>query len=176
MFLFWLRQFPQCWDWTPASLSPPTEGRSSPTNTLIFSPRCFILPSLACFCIFFSSGQVLLFTLSWFPTCTSVSEDVFLMYPWREVYSMSTYSSTILFSPPVYFLVGRLCITVMRSSGYRAFPLQTWWFVYMAEVLVNYPTEWDRFFSHLRYMYPSLPYLSICLLSAQYVFILSMYA
>ena len=31
--------------------------------------------------------------------CTSVSESVFLMYPWREVYSMSTYSSTIFALP-----------------------------------------------------------------------------
>ena len=48
--------------------------------------------------------------------------------------------------PLCLFLVGRLCITVMWSSGYRAFPLQTWWFVCMAEVLLNYPTEWNRFF------------------------------
>ena len=32
-----------------------------------------------------------------------VSEGVFLMYPWRETYSMSTYSSTILFSPVKLF-------------------------------------------------------------------------
>ena len=30
--------------------------------------------------------------------CTSVSEGVFLMYPWREMYSMSTYSSATFFS------------------------------------------------------------------------------
>ena len=29
-----------------------------------------------------------------------LSECVFLMYPWRERYSTSTYSSTILFSSP----------------------------------------------------------------------------
>jgi len=28
-----------------------------------------------------------------------VSEGVFLMYPWRKMYSTSTYSSTILFCP-----------------------------------------------------------------------------
>ena len=30
--------------------------------------------------------------------CTSVSEGVFLMYPWREMYSMSTYSYATFFS------------------------------------------------------------------------------
>ena len=33
MFLLWLRQLPQCGDRTPASVPPPAEGRSSPTNT-----------------------------------------------------------------------------------------------------------------------------------------------
>ena len=45
----------------------------------------------------FPTGQVLLSALSWCSECTSVSEGVFLMYPWREIYSMYTYSSTILF-------------------------------------------------------------------------------
>ena len=48
--------------------------------------------------IFFSTGQVLLYTLSWCSACTSVSESVFLIYPWREMYSTSAYSSAILFS------------------------------------------------------------------------------
>ena len=48
--------------------------------------------------IFFSTGQVLLSTLSWYSACTSVSEGVFLMYLQRKMYSMSTYSSAILFS------------------------------------------------------------------------------
>ena len=49
-----------CGDWTPASVPPPAEGRSSPTNTPISPPSCFILPSFWRFYIFFSSGQVLL--------------------------------------------------------------------------------------------------------------------
>ena len=99
MFLLWLRQLPQCGDQTPASVPRPTKGRSSPTNTPVFPPSSFVLLSFVWFCIFFSSGQVLLSTLSWCSACTSVSEGVFLMYPWREMYSMSTYSSAILFSP-----------------------------------------------------------------------------
>ena len=59
----------------------------------------FVRPSFVWVCIFFSTGQVLLSTLSWCCACTSMSDGVFLMYPWREIYSMSTYSSTILFSP-----------------------------------------------------------------------------
>ena len=64
-------------------------------------PSSFILPSFAWFCIFFSSGLGLLSALSWCSACTSVSERVFLMYPWRE---MSTYYSSILFSLEFFFL------------------------------------------------------------------------
>ena len=53
----------------------------------------------AWFYILFSSGQILLSTLSWRSACPSVSEGIFLMYPWKHMYSMSSYSSTILFSP-----------------------------------------------------------------------------
>ena len=93
---------PRCEDWTPALVPPPAEGRSNPTNTSIFPPSPFILLSFAWFYIFFSAGQVLLSTLSWWSACTSVYEGVFLMYPWREMYSTSTYSSAILQSPQAF--------------------------------------------------------------------------
>ena len=86
MFLLWLRQLPQCGDQITASVPSPTEGRSSPTNTPVFSPSSFILPSFAWFYIFFCSGQVLLSTFSRCSACTSVSESIFLMYPWGEMY------------------------------------------------------------------------------------------
>ena len=70
---------------------------------LFFPPSSFILPSFAWVYIFFSAGQVLLSTLSRCSACSSVSEGVFLIYPWREMYSMSTYSSTILFSSEADF-------------------------------------------------------------------------
>ena len=54
-----------------------------------------LISSFAWLYIFFSSDQVCLSTLSWCSACTSVSEDVFLMYPWRKIYSTSTYSSAI---------------------------------------------------------------------------------
>ena len=38
MFLLWLRQLSQCGDRTPASVPPPTKGRSGPTNTPVFPP------------------------------------------------------------------------------------------------------------------------------------------
>ena len=103
MFLPWLRQLPRCGDRTPASIPPPTEGRSSPTNTPVFPPSSFILPSFSWVCIFFSTGQGLLSTLSWYPACTSVSEGVFLMHPWREMCSTSTSSSALLFSCQLFF-------------------------------------------------------------------------
>ena len=75
----------------------PHPPRAGPT-LLFFPPSSFILLSFARFCIFFSAGQVLLSTLSWCSACCSVSQGVFLMYPWKEMYSISTYSSAILFS------------------------------------------------------------------------------
>ena len=80
MFLLWLRQLPH------VVIAP------------VFPPSSFLLLSFAWVCIFFSAGQVLLSALSWCPACTSVSEGVFLMHPWREMCSTSTSSSSILFS------------------------------------------------------------------------------
>ena len=52
---------------------------------LLFPPSIsFILPSFAWFCIFFSVGLILLSTLSWCAH-TCVSENIFLMYPWRKM-------------------------------------------------------------------------------------------
>ena len=68
-------------------------------HSYFFPPSSFILPS---FVWVFFTGQVLLSTLSWCSACTSVSEGVFLMYPWREMYSMSTYSPAVLFSARLY--------------------------------------------------------------------------
>ena len=113
MFLLWFRQLPQCGDQTPASVPPSTESRSSPTYTLCPSSS-FILLSFAWFYILFSTGQVLLSALSWCSAFTSVSEGVFLMYPWGEMYSTSTYSSAILFSTAVCLL--NLCLSVVSSS------------------------------------------------------------
>ena len=87
-----------CRDWTTASVPPPTEGRSSPTNTPVFPPSSFILQSFVWFYIFFSTGQVLLSAISLCPACTSLSEGIFLMCLWRQIYSMFTCSSIILFS------------------------------------------------------------------------------
>ena len=116
MFLLCLRQLPQCGDRTPASIPPPTEGRSNLTNTPVFPSSSFILLSFAWFCIFFPSGQVLLSALSWCFACTSVSEVVFLMYLWREMYSTSTYSSAILFFPLkfIFNCTSRLSFNMMN--------------------------------------------------------------
>ena len=102
MFLLLLRQLSRCGDRTPASVPPPAEGRSRPTNSPVFPPSSFVLLSFVWFYIFFSTGQVLLSVLSWCSACASVSEGVFLMYPWGEMYSMSTYSSSILFPLKIF--------------------------------------------------------------------------
>ena len=65
MFLLWLRRLPQCGDWvTPASVPPPSEGRSRPINTPVSPPSSFILLSFAWFYVFFSAGQVFLSALA----------------------------------------------------------------------------------------------------------------
>ena len=66
--------------------------------TLLFFPLVPLSYRVfACFYILFSSGRVLPSALSCCSASTSVSECVVLMYPWREMHSMSTYSSAILF-------------------------------------------------------------------------------
>ena len=72
--------------------------------TCLFFSSSFLLLSFVWFYMFFSTGQVLLSALSWSSACTSVSEGVFLMYRWREMYSTSTYSSAIMFSLNIFFL------------------------------------------------------------------------
>jgi len=83
---------------SPASVPLPTKG-SPVLLTLLFPPSSFVRPSFPWICIFFSADQVFLFALSWCSAYTYVSEGIFLMYLWRDMYSMATYSSTILFSP-----------------------------------------------------------------------------
>ena len=105
MFLLWLRQLPQCGDGTPASVPPPTDGRSSPTNTPVFPPSSFLLLSFAWFYIFF---------FCWSGTPVH-SKLVFYMHfcvyrcvpnvSWREMYSTSTYSSAIFVSSNLNFLI-----------------------------------------------------------------------
>ena len=79
MFLIWLRKLPCSGDWTPASVPPPAEGRSSPTNTLVFPPSSFILLSFAWLYIFFSTGIVLLSALSW---CSAEAILSLKVYSW----------------------------------------------------------------------------------------------
>ena len=110
MFVLWLRQMPWCGDWTPASVPPPAEGRSSPTNTPLFLPLvplCYWVLCVLCIHFHWSGPPA---HLSWHSACTSVSEVVFLMYPWREMYS--TYSSAIFVS--AHYFIG-LFISLILS-------------------------------------------------------------
>jgi len=91
------------WGLDPCFSSPTLKGRCSPTKTPVFPPSSFALPSFAWVYIFFSAGQVLLSALSWCSACISVSEGVFPIYLWREMYATSIYSSAILFSSEVGF-------------------------------------------------------------------------
>ena len=83
----------------PCFSSPTHQGQVQSTNSPVFLLSFFILPGFVWFYIFFSTGQALLSSLSWCSACTSVSEGVFLTYPWREMYSTSTSSSAIFKSP-----------------------------------------------------------------------------
>ena len=99
MFLFWLRQLLQCRDPTPPSVLQSSEVRSSSSNApvlpLVHSSYRVLLGSMYSFPLIRYSC---LLSTGVLHACTSVSECTFLMYPWREMYSMSTYSSAILFS------------------------------------------------------------------------------
>ena len=85
------------WGADPSFICPIPSCGSSPTHPPLFHPPSFVLPTFVWFYIFFSSGQVLLPALSWSSARSSVSGGVFLMYTWREMHSMSTYSSAILY-------------------------------------------------------------------------------
>ena len=75
MFLLWLRQLPCCGDPTLASVSPPTEGRCSPTTTPVF-PSKFLHPTEFC---------VVLYILSHWSGIPVRSQLVFCMHfcAWR---------------------------------------------------------------------------------------------
>ena len=61
-----------------------------------FPHPSFVLLSFEWSYIFLSDGPRLLTVPSWFSVRSSAYEDISLMHPWRETYSMSTDSSTIL--------------------------------------------------------------------------------
>ena len=98
MFLLCPKQLPRYGSQTSASVPPPAKGTSSPANSPLFSPASFILSSFVWFYIFFSGGQILLPALSW---CSArfVSEGLFLMYLWREMYSRPS-TPLLSCSPP----------------------------------------------------------------------------
>ena len=79
MFLLCPKQLPQWGDQTSASVPLSAKGRSSPTNSSLFPPTSFILPSFVWFYIFFSGDQVLLTALSRYSANSFVSEGVFLI-------------------------------------------------------------------------------------------------
>ena len=70
--------------------------RPSPAHSSLLVPSFLCLIKSCINHIFPSSCQGLLPVLSWFSARSSASENVFLIYPWGEMYSSSTYSSAIL--------------------------------------------------------------------------------
>ena len=80
--------------------SVPRPPRAGPfLLTLLFPPLVPLSYRVLCGSLYiFSTCHVLLSALNWCSACIFVSECI-LMYPWREMYSTSTYSSAILFSP-----------------------------------------------------------------------------
>lgn len=111
MCLLWLRQLPWCGDWTLASVAPPTEGRSSPSNTPVFPPSSswalhdsvYSYPLVRCSCLL-SAGVV----------CALLCLKVYSWCIHGEMYSTSTSSSTILFSLfGVVFFFFDTCIYVI---------------------------------------------------------------
>ena len=105
------------WGWDPCFGSVTSRGQVQSYHTPVFSPCSFEILSFAWFYIFFSTGQGLLSALSPCSACTSVSEDLLLTYPWREMYSTSTYFSAILFSCCFIYIKCLAC--VWHLVGFR---------------------------------------------------------
>jgi len=124
------------WGWDSLLQFPYTEGRSIPSNTPVFPPTSSILPSFAWLYIFFPTGQVLLSALSWYSACTSLSEGVFPMYPWREIHSTSTYSSAILFSPLHVFDFFLIFASLVFSIHFHIWICLLVWLIFYFLVLV----------------------------------------
>ena len=83
-----------CGDLTPASVPPPFGSRSSLTLPLFFPSS--LHPTNFCVDLYVPFWWLgILPALSWCSVGSSASEDAFLMHPWREKHSTSTYSSTI---------------------------------------------------------------------------------
>ena len=68
-----------------------------------FSLFFIILPSYAGMFIVLSGVQSLLLVFSWCSVRTVASIDVFLMHPWREMNSTSSYSSAILTPLSIFY-------------------------------------------------------------------------
>ena len=106
----------------PCFSSPTCRGHVQTYYHSCSPPSSFILPSFAWVYIFFSAGQILLSALRWCSAFTSVSEGVFLMYPWREMYSTSTVSSAILFFQ--YLSLSDVSFSIMLSKSVVEFYLR----------------------------------------------------
>ena len=93
IFLLWLRQLPWCGDWNPASVLPPTESRSSPSNTPVFPPSFFILLSFAWFYVFSSSQLVLCMHFCVWMCIPDVymERDVFHIHPLLPMLSVQVF-------------------------------------------------------------------------------------
>ena len=99
----------------------------------------FILPSFAWICVVLSDGQGLLLALSWCSVRSSASEDVFLMHPWREMYSTSTYSSAILSPLGTFLKCECLVLTYLNSTEFcqiLIFSSKKWAVAYYIKLLL----------------------------------------
>ena len=94
------------WGSDPCFCSPLTKGRSSPTNTPVFPPSSFILPSFAWFYIFFSTGQV-------FPVCCQLVVCMHF-WVWRCIPDVSLERDVL----HIYLL---LCCLVLPTCSFIIF-------------------------------------------------------
>ena len=97
--------FPQLWDLSSfLALPEPRVRSSSASSPPHFPPLSFALPSYVCLLIILSSCQGLLLVFNQCSVRAEAPVDKLFMHPWREMYSMSTYSYTI-FAAPEWTLV-----------------------------------------------------------------------
>ena len=133
------------WGSDPSFICPIPSCRSSPTHSPLFQPPSFVLPSLVWFYIFFSSGQVLLPALSWSSARSSASGGVFLMYTWRQMHSISAYSSPSWILVVVVFILSCMKFIYWRLISHWLLPLQIFspimWIVVFIFCIVSFAVQ-----------------------------------
>ena len=140
MFLLWLRQLPWCGDQTSASVLPPAEGRSSPTNTLVLLSSSFILLSFAWFYEFFQMA-IHSSTLAWKISWSEEPDRLQSMRSQRVKTQLSNFTFTSVY---IFFSTGQVLLSALSwcsectSVSEAVFPRCLWRDVFHIHLLLHH--------------------------------------